>query len=224
MTNFENFDKAIFLGEGKYDIPVIRPIKELPQPDNYISMNYVLTSKNRSKLAVHCFVDDYQFLRYWNEPNRYIPILKEFNCVLAPDFSLYTDMPMAMQIYNHYRKHWLAAYWQYCGIKVYPTITWSTPESYEWCFDGEPHNSVVAVSSVGVMRDKESYAIFMDGYNEMKRRLNPTGIIFYGKIPDECKSDNVIAIEPHYKSVAERCNKNKNKKPLHITKPETDEK
>lgn len=209
MTNFENFDKALFKGEGKYGIPPIAPEFDLPaDKEHFISMNYALSTKTRRNVSVHCFVDDYQFLRYWNDPNKYIPILQEFRSVLSPDFSLYTDMPMAMQIYNHFRKHWLAAYWQWKGIKVYPSIAWSSPESYEWCFDGEPHNSVVAVSSVGIMRDKEAYAIFMDGYNEMKRRLNPSGIIFYGKIPDECKEDNIFLIEPHYKSIRQRAEDN----------------
>ena len=48
------------------------------------------------------------------------------------------NSPFAMQIYNQYRKHWLAAYWQLNGITVYPTISWSDENSYEWCFDGEP--------------------------------------------------------------------------------------
>lgn len=58
------------------------------------------------------FVDDYQFIRLWNDPDRYMPMLQQFRYVLTPDFSLYTDFPKALQIWNHYRKHWIGAYMQ----------------------------------------------------------------------------------------------------------------
>ena len=109
MINFENLDKFTFPGFGKYDIPQIEPVKAYPQGE-FIPVNYAKTAKDTSSKIVHCFVDDYQFTRYWNTPDRYIPMISEFAAVCSPDFSTYTDMPLAMQIYNHYRKHWLAAY------------------------------------------------------------------------------------------------------------------
>ncbi|MGQ7551471.1 DUF4417 domain-containing protein, partial [Streptococcus suis] len=42
----------------------------------------------------------YQFERIWQRPEFYIEKLTEFDCVLTPDFSLYQDMPIAMQIWN----------------------------------------------------------------------------------------------------------------------------
>lgn len=87
---------------------------------------------------MHFFLDDCQFNRCWNNPDRYVEILKRFKCVLSSDFSLFTDFPKALQIYNHYRKHWLGAYWQMHGIEVIPTLCWSDEESFAWCFDGEP--------------------------------------------------------------------------------------
>ena len=36
------------------------------------------------------------------------------------------------------------------------------------------------------MKRKE---LFLDGYREMIRRLEPTTIIFYGKVPEECEGD-----------------------------------
>lgn len=152
MINFENLDKAIFPGVGKY---------------------------------------------------RYIPMLSRFTAVCAPDFSTYTDMPLAMQIYNHYRKHWLSAYWQAHGLTVYPTISWSDESSYDWCFDGEPVGGIVAISSVGTQNNKEAKRLFFKGYEEMTKRLNPTCVIFYGKVPLECDW-NVIRVNPHYNEIVKR--------------------
>ncbi len=202
MLNFENLDKAIFPGVGAYNVPVITPVTEYPQGE-FIPMNYALTAKDPANKIVHCFVDDYQFIRYWNTPDKYIPRLSQFAAVCSPDFSIYIDMPTAMQIYNHYRKHWLAAYWQLHGLTVYPTISWSTPESYAWCFDGEPVGGIVAVSSVGTQASKETKRLFLQGYEEMMKRLDPAFVIFYGSVPEECDW-NVVRVPPHYESVRRR--------------------
>ena len=124
----------------------------------------------------------------------------------AFDFSTYTDMPLAMQIYNHYRKHWLAAYWQLHGMTVYPTISWSDERSYDWCLDGEPVGGIVAVSSVGTQQSKESKRLFLRGYEEMMKRLNPSWVIFYGKVPQECDW-NIIRVPPFVEQVRERAKK-----------------
>lgn len=202
MINFENLDKFAFPGVGRYDMPQIEPVTEYPQCE-FIPMNYAKTAQDPASKILHCFVDDYQFTRHWNRPDDYIQLLSSFSAVCSPDFSEYTDMPMAMQIYNHYRKHWLAAYWQLHGITVYPTISWSTPESYEWCFDGEPVGGIVAVSSVGTQNNAESKRLFLQGYEEMMKRLDPTWVIFYGHVPLECDW-NVIRVKPHYDEIVKR--------------------
>ena len=129
-------------------------------------------------------------------------MLKEFKQVLSPDFSTFSDYPMSLQLYNHYRKHWLAAYWEIHGIEVIPTISWSTKESFEWCFDGEPVQGCVSVSSVGCMQNKESRKLFLAGYHEMIMRLQPTQILFYGIVPDEC-GGNIIKIDPFHNKFQE---------------------
>lgn len=205
MVNFENLDKYIFPGVGKYGIPQINGVATPPKGE-FIPMNYAMTERHPEEKNLHCFVDDYQFMRWWNAPDRYIPKLSEFRAVCSPDFSVYTDMPRAMQIYNHYRRHWLAAYWQLHGLVVYPTVAWSDGNSYEWCFDGEPANSVVAVSSVGVQRDAEAKKLFLRGYEKMMERLTPTLVLFHGEPPKKC-GGNILRIAPHYEKIRRRCKK-----------------
>lgn len=148
------------------------------------------------------FLDDYQFNRLWTNIDRYIPMLQKFRYVMSPDFSTYTDFPKVMQIYNHYRKHWVGAYLQEAGIQVIPTISWSTPDSFEWCFDGEPEGAAVEVSSVGCMNSKEKKALFLAGYEEMIRRLSPETIIFYGSVPEECMG-NIVRVKAFYEKFKE---------------------
>ncbi|MGN1133331.1 MAG: DUF4417 domain-containing protein [Oscillospiraceae bacterium] len=193
---YENLQYGLLETFGKYDIPKLESVKlqEIPE---LISFNYAKSAKEKSSKGIHFFVDDYQFVRLWNNPKSYINLLSQFRLVFTPDFSLYTDFPVAMQIYNHYRKHWLGAYWQSQGITVVPTICWSDEKSFDWCFDGEPVGGTVTVSSVGTQNNKQAKQAFMQGYDEMIKRLNPETIIFYGNVPDECKG-NIISIRPFH--------------------------
>lgn len=187
--NYENMQRAMYDGCGEFQMPNIEPTQYCGC--DWIAFNYAKGANDREKKGVHFFLDDYQFNRVWTDPDKYIDLLKQFSYVMSPDFSLYTDFPKALQIYNHYRKHWLAAYWQENGIRVIPTICWSDKESFLWCFDGEPKNSTVAISSVGTQNNKERKSLFLEGYFEMVQRLEPTQIIFYGNVPEECKGNFV---------------------------------
>ncbi|MCM1328824.1 MAG: DUF4417 domain-containing protein [Ruminococcus sp.] len=190
---YENLQYARFEGAGKYGIPKIRG-SDRKNVTELIGFNFANTTRDTAGKGCHFFIDDYRFARVWNSPDKYIPQLKKFDFVLSPDFSLFTDFPVAMQIYNHYRKHWLAAYWESLGIEVIPTIGWSTAESFDWCFDGEPVGGTVAVSSVGTQNGKRAKEFFLNGYAEMLRRLSPETVIFYGNVPDECRG-NIIQIK-----------------------------
>lgn len=190
--NYENAQRMLFDGAGAYGMPELEPTRF--DGAEFIGFNYARNAKNSEDKAIHFFLDDYQFNRVWVDPDKYIQMLQRFKYVLTPDFSIYTDFPKALQLYNQYRKHWLGAYWQMHGINVISTIGWSDRESFDWCFDGEPTQSVVAVSSVGTQNSKERKQLFLDGYMEMVKRLEPTQIIFYGNVPDECKG-NIVHIK-----------------------------
>lgn len=177
---------------GVYQIPQIQATHY--NSCEFIGFNYARSEKDKNNKGVHFFLDDYQFNRLWTNIDQYISLLSQFKYVLSPDFSMYTDFPKALQIYNHYRKHWIGAYLQEAGVNVIPTIAWSTPDSFEWCFDGEPKGGCVAVSSVGCMKSKKSKELFVLGYREMVKRLEPTQILFYGSVPDECIG-NIVRVK-----------------------------
>ena len=143
--SYENLERRIFDGVGAYGIPQLVPI-DYEGGCEFVGFNYAASCKARGDKGVHFFIDDYQFNRLWTNIDRYVPMLQQFRYVMTPDFSTYTDFPKAIQIYNHYRKHWVGAYLQEAGIRVIPTISWSTPDSFEWCFAGEPAGGTVAVS------------------------------------------------------------------------------
>lgn len=73
MLNFENLDKANFLGVGKYDTPIIQPEHIDVRHLEWIPFNFAKTCTDCATKGVHFFVDDYQFQRVWNQPDKYIP-------------------------------------------------------------------------------------------------------------------------------------------------------
>lgn len=161
---------------GKYQMPLIAKSEIIP--DQLIGFNYMKSTQDRN-VGIHCFIDDYQFERLWNNPQLYIDDILKFDCILTPDFSLYMDMPFAIKIWNVYRSRLLGQFWQDCGMEVIPTVSWAEPATYEFCFDGIPQNSVVAVSTIGVKKG-ESLATWNDGMREMIKRLKPQTILVYG--------------------------------------------
>lgn len=163
---------------GKYQMPIIRR-EIMNPPKKAIGFNYVLSAKEKDG-AVHMFLDDYQIERLWSQPEMYIEKLIDFECVFTPDFSLYSDMPIAMQIWNTYRSRLVGQIMQDNGIKVIPTISWGMPETFEFCFDGIEQGSICVVSTIGVKRDGAATQIWRSGMDEMIKRIKPSAIWCYG--------------------------------------------
>ena len=148
-------------------------------PTDLTGFNYAKTKKDKNT-GIHFFVDDYQFERVWNNPEKYVGILADYDCILSPDFSLYMDMPMPMKIWNVYRSRQVGAYYQSRGLRVIPTISWAEKETFEFCFKGIPKGSIVAISTIGVKQNEDARKIWEDGVAEMIRQIEPSTIIVYG--------------------------------------------
>lgn len=190
INQYNLFDYDEDRTSGKYNMPTLSKIDHIP-PDLQ-GFNYVLNNPNFSN-GVHFFLDDYQFERIWQKPDFYIEKLIDFDCVLTPDFSLYLDMPMAMQIWNIYRSRLIGQMMQDLGLSVIPTVSWSTPESFDFCFDGLPTNGTLAISTIGIKRNDDQYNIWKNGVDEMIKRLSPKNILVYGgKVDYNYKNINVV--------------------------------
>ena len=180
--------------DGKYQIPMIPACNLDYMPEDSIDFeeSFSRKIKNHRKLNVNFYIDDVKFTRIWNNPDKYLEHLKCFHSVTMPDFSISTGgrgMPFALNIYNKYRNHALAWYLHMNDIKVIPSVPIADKDSYDWCFDGLPQNSILSVCTNGRVRAKASRIEFCDGFNVMCDKLQPTRVIIVGRIPDELKSD-----------------------------------
>jgi hypothetical protein len=138
-------------------------------------------SSERRDRTVHFFLDDYKFDEVWNDPDSQVKKLAQYKQVMAPDFSVYSNMPYALQVYNVFRSRWCAAFWQRNKLTVIPTITWADDRSFDFCFEGVEKGATVAISTIGNL---DNINEFMTGYSKMIDQIKPEGIINYGKLID----------------------------------------
>ena len=187
----------MYPGVGSFDFPEMDPVHVDVENTEVIGFNYALKCKNPEDKICHFYLDDYQFERVWNYPNRYTPLLNRFKAVLSPDFSLYIDFPKAVQIFNHYRKMWCSAYWQEYGINVIPTICWSDESSFEWYLDGVPKHSLISISTVGGFGNHENIKDkWLAGYERVIEILEPSEILLFGKMYPEIRPyGKMIAVD-----------------------------
>lgn len=142
--------------------------------------------------AYVCFYeDDHEFdsiFGIWFRSQKAYDILNHFSGIITPDFSTYQDFPYPLKLWNTYRMR-AFGYWYgvICNGNVINNVRWGTPETYKYCFDGIPKNSIVAIGTVGGSpRKLADRARFEEGLDEMIRRLSPHTIIIYGSSNYEC--------------------------------------
>lgn len=186
-------------------IPIISGTEYVPK--ELIPFNYANTYKNKN-VGIHFYIDDYQFERVWNSPKKYLNLFKKFDCVIAPDFSLYANFPKPLRMFNLYKQRLLTAYLQNEGIKVIPNLTWSSMEDLEECLEGFPKNSVIALSTNGCMINKKVKANFIECFNKAVEILEPLKIIIVGLVPKELEGHkNIIqfnAYSKHFENLEKR--------------------
>lgn len=190
--NIHNLVYGMFDGVGEYDIPKMYPIHIDDLEDIPLQgFNYALKEQHPENIGVHFFLHDYQFERVWRYPDRYTDCLSKFAFVLSPDFSPYANIPKALKIFNIYRKMWCGRYWQEHGMKVIPTVTWGNDEDLEWCLDGIPKHSTIAISTMGEGR-WANFSALKDNWDYILWKLKPETILLYGKDLSKELSGNIV--------------------------------
>lgn len=167
--------------EGELEIPCIEAEDQLPT--RLIPFSKAIGGKDYDAW-VHFYEDDVSFERLWNQPNKYLPILKKYAGVISPDFSVYRDMPLVMQQWNIYRSRAIGHWLQENGLPVITNVRWSDDRTYELCCAGAPANSTIAIGSHGCIRLLQERKHFIQGLDYVVNRLKPKTIIVYGTAPD----------------------------------------
>lgn len=152
---------------------------------------------DKSKTFVHFYLYDYYFdtkngLWYGSQRDsqsvkRRIKKLKEYAGVIAPDYSIYSDMPLVMQFWNIYRVRTIHVWLNSIGINCIFNIRWGDYRTYDVAFYGIEKHSTLAVGSHGLIQNPFQRHLFINGFSEMIKRLEPKNLIVYGPLTNEMK-------------------------------------
>lgn len=185
--------------DGEYEFPVIR--EEHTVPIKMIPFSKAMQEKKDFHQWVCFFEDDFLFERIWNSPTRYVEQLAKFEGVVSPDFSVYYDMPLAMQLWNIFRSRAIGAWLQKQGIRVIPNVRFGDSRTFDCCCAGISRHGVIAIGSLGCVKVKDYRSVFEQGVEYVADKLQPETIVFYGAAPGNIdkikqKGIGVVVIKP----------------------------
>lgn len=140
---------------------------------------------------VHFYVDDIKFdgvrSSIWLFPWKAYEIIRHFDGIITPDFSICQDFPEPLKLFAVYRMRAFGYWIGILGIDVINNVRWGTQETWDYCFAGIRTHTVVAVGSVASgLKEKINRPLFEEGFKEMIGRLKPTAIIVYGSSNYAC--------------------------------------
>lgn len=176
----------------KRGFPIINKVNISKEDYNNLKLirfNNLKRTIDRKYSIVEFFNFDYILDALRNDPIKYISKFHDFYAICSPDFSIYPGMNIHMIKFNVYKSRWLGSFRQANGLKIIPTIGRSYPDTYDICFSGIEKGSAVIISTLGVSKNKK---IFLDGFNEMKKRINPKIIIVVGKLFPEMQGNFLL--------------------------------
>jgi hypothetical protein len=172
-------DRAVFPSSNRWGIPDLeaqafgRAVLRLP----------LLPYRSRERHGIcHFFLWDEKFETVWRRPYASLPAVASYKAVLTRDFSLCRDAPLTVQLWNTYCNRWMGAFWQHQGLRVIPTIGWSTARTFRFAFCGVPPGQILAIGTPD-LRDRIAKRPFVRGLKVMCERLAPAGLIVFGVPP-----------------------------------------
>ncbi|MBR1808024.1 MAG: DUF4417 domain-containing protein [Paludibacteraceae bacterium] len=163
---------------NKFQQPILQAYTGTP-PD--IIRAVPRTKENeRNTTCGHFYIEDAKIERYWNNLPKYERQLSQFKALIAPNLSCTEQMPLEAKRWNVFRNKLMAAWLQSRGISVIPDVMWWKNADMDWCLDGIPRHSVIAINSTGLRRNENSKQIWLEGYKQAVEILKPTMILRYG--------------------------------------------
>lgn len=166
-------------------IPVLGPVESYPRPERLVAFDRWKQVPEPSAAMLHFYVADPKLRRVLNNPGRYVAAAAGFSGVISPDFSVYRSMPPHQRVFSVWASRAVGAFFQHHGLAVVPRVRWAEPADYEFCFEGLPSRSVLAVSPHGCSRSGLDRHYFRLGVKEMLDRLRPTVVLVHGPMPSD---------------------------------------
>lgn len=182
---------------GKYEIPIVHGTSKIP--GSLVRFTDCQKECNPENKAVHFYQFDENFepcLSSEAKLTKKLEILRKYQSVILPDFSVYKDMPLAQQIFQVYKSRAVGNFLMRNSIPIIPNIRWGDERTYEFAFEGIEKWGTVATGVQGAYKNQENDSYFKDGFYQMLEALEPETILCYGHLPEtlkaECTRRNIV--------------------------------
>lgn len=164
------------------EFPVLPAARKLP--GGLVSFSKALNAKTGFDRWIHFYEDDSVIERVWNNPRRYLPVFKRFAGVIHPDFSVYRDMPLAVQKHQIFKSRSIGFWLSGQGVSCIPNLRFADERTYDACCEGVAKNSVVALGTHGCFKNVHDRFYLFEGLDRAVEVLTPSHIVIYGPAPE----------------------------------------
>ena len=168
---------------GDVPTPEILDMHNTSIPKCLISFEKINSTETK-RGYIHFFIHDKLFEEFIARVKSYIPLLQQFDGILTPDCSMGIGQLDYLQKTNNYFRQATGAYVQKFGIPVIPTVRWSDESSLEYCLNGIPHNTIIAISTHGCIKSKKQKLDYRKCLIKVLEILTPSDVLVYGYMPD----------------------------------------
>ena len=176
------------------EMPIVAPYTgRIPEDKDVIG--FYRTSKNSPRTTVpHFFFSDKKIRAYWSKPFLTEKKLERFACSISLDFSMTQEMSKTQKMYSSFLNKLWASWLQSRGHLVIPNVSFPDEWWENYWLEGWPKHSVIAVSSIGVLRHGNPKE-WLRGMYRIQKELQPLHIIRYGsKIPGENEDNRTFIL------------------------------
>ncbi len=181
---------------GKYRLPQLEPTQAVPT--KVIGFNERKGISKPEDYWIDFFIDDALFENFWNHPEMSFSSLKRFAGIIATDYSMLPEMLPGQSIWNCTRNRVMAYYLQQNGFNTIPVASWCTESDFEWCLDGLPTKSSIAITTNGCMSSPYGKRMLLRGVEELYKQKEPTNLIVCGRHVPELDAYGNVSYYPSF--------------------------
>ena len=134
---------------------------------------------------IHCYIDDQKFAGeregIWRRWRFFYEVASHFEGILGVDFSTHADCPEPVKRIQFHKMRVIEHGAIQRGIPTIVNARWGTRETWSYCFDGLPENSVLSIGVVGSgLTRLENRPVFDNGLRKLVEIKRPRSLVIVG--------------------------------------------
>lgn len=173
---------ANFTKEEEYPVLERWMIPEIP-PKKIMPFDKALSYQgDLSDVYVCTYARDCSFERVRRNPKKYLNFFKRCGGLIGFDFSVHDDMPIVKQKSQMNDNLCLTYFYGKNGNKIIPNVRYGKDELSDEFLSAMPKHTLIAIGTHGFIKEIPQKAEWYCFLEKIIRKLEPSGIIVYGKL------------------------------------------